>query len=68
MDDVDKASVETESYIAEKLKQHSNRQVKSGLKPAGHCHNCYEDVDDNKLFCNRICADQYELARKYSRV
>jgi len=66
MDDADKANVEIENYLADRIK-HGHRSVKNGPKPCGYCHTCYEDVDDNQLFCNRICADQYEVTYRLSR-
>lgn len=37
----------------------------SRLVAVGYCHNCYEDLEKGKLFCNSLCADQYYMKRRY---
>ena len=65
MDDADKAGIEIENYLAERI--NANAKPQKTLTPAGHCHTCYEDVEDNKLFCDRLCADQHGAAKRLTR-
>lgn len=38
----------------------------SALKPKGSCYNCYEELDDSRIFCDSDCQEDYEK-RKFSR-
>ena len=46
---------------------HKAKQAgKHDLKPVGACHNCNEQVDGTKLFCDQDCAEDYEK-RKFAK-
>ncbi len=59
MSDVaDKANDLAEFYLNNTLQ---NMQDSPGLAPRGTCHNCREPLrDDQRLFCDKDCADDYE--------
>lgn len=37
----------------------SNRR--ETLTPQGYCHNCFEDLEGDKLFCDSCCAKQHDV-------
>ena len=57
MDDADRADQEAESNLAECL----YRARAPALRPKGRCHFCDEPVDGNKLFCEKACAEDFEI-------
>jgi hypothetical protein len=64
MDLVDQAFDSEQEYI-----EHSKYNLKKKgyvrLKPQGFCHNCFFDLENpNQLFCNSLCAKQYEISSK----
>lgn len=63
MDIVDKSFEEEQAYLNHKIK-HSVKKVHN-IRPDGYCHFCFEEVEENKLFCNKKCADAYELNRRF---
>jgi hypothetical protein len=65
MDIADESFNEEQSYITEKIHK-VKRKSYTKLSPVGYCHNCFEDLDDNKLFCNDKCATQYNIAEKFN--
>ncbi len=63
MDIVDESFNEEQAYISERIRNvHKRKLVK--IKPDGYCHNCFEDLEGEKIFCNNKCATQYEIAEK----
>lgn len=38
----------------------------SALKPCGACYNCHERLEDNRVFCDSDCQEDYEK-RKHAR-
>lgn len=61
MDIADEAQVEIDNNLNHYLRTHnSNRRSKPSISPEGYCHNCYEEVVSNKLFCNGKCATEFE--------
>ncbi|TQE92956.1 MAG: DUF2116 family Zn-ribbon domain-containing protein [Spiribacter salinus] len=64
MDDVDRAA-----NLQADLNRNAAtaRKPESGLAPEGWCHECGEDVDGRRLFCNSECADQYEHRQQQRR-
>ena len=68
MDSADLAHIHIETELEENItKFKSNNVDKSRPEPEGYCLNCYEDVEDNKLFCNSLCAEQFEIKRRMRR-
>lgn len=62
MDLVDQSFETEEQHRAESLNVFN--QVKPmKLQPVGYCLHCYEDVERDKLFCDKICADGYHKDR-----
>lgn len=60
MDYADLADAEVSNYVSSCARDNDPKNPKDrSLKPEGHCHYCYEDVDENKLFCGVACADRY---------
>lgn len=63
MDIVDKSFKEEQNYIAENLNR-VRKKTYSKLSPVGYCHNCFEELDSPRLFCDDKCAAQYEIFKK----
>lgn len=60
MDDIDKANNQAQMILDKQLQ--ARRPVDS-IKPRGYCHNpkCELDTKPNQLFCDSVCAREYEI-------
>ena len=68
MDYADLADAEISNYVSACARENDPKAAKiRGLQPEGHCHYCYEDVDDNKLFCDSSCAEKYDAQQRMRR-
>lgn len=65
MDTIDESFNEEQAYIAENTNRVKKKPY-TKLSPVGYCHNCFEDLDDKKIFCNDKCATQYDVAEKFN--
>jgi len=59
MDDCDNADKEVENNIRNCIFLSTKLKDKDRIFPNGECHDCYEPVEGNKLFCNNKCASSY---------
>ncbi|MHB0992633.1 MAG: hypothetical protein ACYC0M_15350 [Burkholderiales bacterium] len=55
MDEFDRAA---ESELRDRERALAIR--KQVLRPCGGCHSCGEPLEDNRLFCDQYCRDDYE--------
>ena len=62
MDVADQSFDEEQAYIADRIRKSTKRVSK--VKPVGYCHCCFEDLPEDKLFCNDKCATIYETTEK----
>ena len=68
MDYADLADAEVSNYISACARENDPKKTKTRvLQPEGHCHYCYEDVGDNKLFCDQTCAEKYDTQQRMRR-
>lgn len=68
MDFADLAQIYIETELEKNIsKFKSNNVNESRPKTDGYCLNCYEDIEDGKLFCNSLCAEQFEFKRRMRR-
>jgi hypothetical protein len=59
-DVADVAQIEIDSYLAAACSAAIHGAQR--LIPSGHCHNCDDPIHPiGSLFCDRHCADDYEL-------
>lgn len=65
-DDADRAEDRIEATIADGISHARRMLVKSRLAPCNACHYCGEWLKDGQLFCDTLCAAdyQYEQERK----
>ena len=40
------------------------RKPTGGLLPTGYCHSCGGEVGTSKLFCDGVCADDFDRAEE----
>lgn len=59
MDEADRASLEEERALREATYRASRTPH---LKPTGVCHWCDEPVEENRIFCDRDCREDWERA------
>jgi len=65
MDSADLAQMHIEAELENNINNFKrNKIVRDKPKPEGYCLNCYEDLDNNKLFCNSLCAEQFEFKKR----
>lgn len=57
-DDADKSDQRIEEAVADGIAAARRATV---LPPIGECYYCQEPVDAVKRFCNKECAEDYEL-------
>lgn len=62
MDEIDKYQQFEEIYLQSRVKQ-SRKPVKK-MKKIGRCYNCEESIDNDLLFCDSDCRDDWEMRLK----
>lgn len=63
MEDLDIAAERTElerAYLVEAIR----RRAGASLPPTGQCYYCAEGVTNNRLFCDKECAEGYEYEKR----
>lgn len=55
-DEADQADVLQQQYLDEAL---AKRATSRSIKPKNLCHNCDEPLNDDRLFCDIDCRDDY---------
>lgn len=63
-DDADIAQKNSEHFDEIRRRQIQENAKKRELHPNGHCHECDEDVPEERLFCDIDCRDTYEKRRR----
>ena len=66
MDEIDRAQHQEQMYRDIAIAA-AKRQPKNTISPTGYCHNCGEEVDNPKLFCDGNCASEWEKTNKQKR-
>lgn len=64
MNTADFAFLEIESRLQHQLNAAKSYRSDRSVKPEGYCHNCEEEVQGEKLFCNGKCATQFERNKR----
>lgn len=60
-------SFDTEQEFIQNSIKKSKKAKHTDLKPEKYCHTCFNDVTGDMLFCNDICAKEYDLIRKFQQ-
>ena len=63
-DDADMAQTYMEQFENIRRQQIRANAQKRELHPRGYCHECEEDVPEERLFCDIDCRDTYEKRRR----
>lgn len=60
----DKAGDTTDMLNGYRIKELQARSKTRQLHPTGNCYYCNEVIDGEKLFCDKACAEDWELIMK----
>lgn len=41
-----------------------SKSTRDKLVPNGICYNCCKIINEGKIFCSSICAEQYEIEKR----
>lgn len=59
MDDVDITAMRMEEELAALLAARASRPEEHSMTPRGSCYYCYEELNDDELFCDSECLQEY---------
>lgn len=63
--------IDRSSHFQEEMLQHQINNIrtrKRELTPNGTCYYCYEKVDNQRLFCDEFCSEDYEKLKRAQRM